>query len=157
MKLPQALFSYTKKLMTSFLAGHSGPGGEAISKLAQVCVVSENMVHGRGQSLALSWHLLRIGFLWRTQSAHLCWSPPLMALWDTLQSCGCLLSDINKLQTCHQTSTSAKLNKPSQWEKKKLQTKTHNVSASFNFDKLVSRKYRNEERFTVPPNKGQSS
>lgn len=54
MKLPKALFSYTKKLMTSFLTGHYGPGGEAISKLAQVCVVSENMVHGRGQSLALS-------------------------------------------------------------------------------------------------------
>lgn len=54
MKLPQALFSYTEKLMRGFLAGHSGPGGEAISKPAQVCVVSENMVHGRGQSLALS-------------------------------------------------------------------------------------------------------
>lgn len=54
MKLPKALFSYTKKLMTSFLTGHSSPGGEAISKPAQVCVVSENMVHGRGQSLALS-------------------------------------------------------------------------------------------------------
>lgn len=74
MKLPQALFSYTKKLMTSFLTGHSSPGGEAISKLAQVCVVSENMVHGRGQSLALSWQLLRIGFHWCTHSTHLCWS-----------------------------------------------------------------------------------
>ena len=75
MKLPQALFSYTKNLMTSFLTGHSGPGGgEDISKPAQVCVVSENMVHGRGQSLALSWQLLKIGFPRRTHSAHLCWS-----------------------------------------------------------------------------------
>lgn len=74
MKLPQALFSYTKKLMTSFLTGHSSPGGEAISKLAQVCVVSENMVHGRGQSFALAWQLLKIRFHWRTHSTHLCWS-----------------------------------------------------------------------------------
>lgn len=54
MKLPQALFSYTKRWMAGFLRGYSGPVAEAISKPAQVCVVSENMVHGRGQSLALS-------------------------------------------------------------------------------------------------------
>ena len=74
MKLPQTLFSYTKNLMTGFLVGHSGPAGEAISKLAQVCVVWENMVHGRGQSLALSWQLLKIRFHQRTHSTHLCWS-----------------------------------------------------------------------------------
>ena len=74
MKLPQALFSYTEKLMTSFLAGHSSRWGEAISKPAQVCVVSENMVHGRGQSPALSWQLLKIGFRRRTHGAHWRWS-----------------------------------------------------------------------------------
>lgn len=74
MKLPQALFSYTKKLMTSFLTVHSSPAAEAVSKSAQVCVVSENMIHGRGQSLALSWQLLKIVFHWRTHSTHLCWS-----------------------------------------------------------------------------------
>lgn len=81
MKLPAALFGYTKKLMTSFLAGHSSPGGQAISKLAQVCVVSENMVHGRGQSLALSWQLLKIRFHWHTHSTHLCWPPPSLFWW----------------------------------------------------------------------------
>lgn len=96
MKLPRALFSYTKKLMTSFLAGHSVPGGAAISKLAQVCVVSENMVHGRGQSLALSWQLLKIGFRWRTHSAHSCWS---LLGWhgaDTTLQRGWQPRDINK-------------------------------------------------------------
>lgn len=41
MKLQQALFRYTERLMTSFLTGQSRPGGEAISKSAQVCVASE--------------------------------------------------------------------------------------------------------------------
>ena len=43
MKLPQALFSYTKKLMTSFLAGHSSPGGEAISKACFKCVLFQKI------------------------------------------------------------------------------------------------------------------
>lgn len=58
-KLPRALFGYTKYLMSSFL---TSPGGEAGSKIDQVCVVSENKVHGRGQSAALSSQLLKVGF-----------------------------------------------------------------------------------------------
>lgn len=94
MKLPKALFSYTKKLMTGFLTGHSSPGGEAISKLAQVRVVSENKVHGRGQSLALSWQLLKIGFRWRTHGAHLRWSLLGWHCTDTTQQCGSRLPEI---------------------------------------------------------------
>lgn len=36
MKLAQALLSYTKTLMSSFLTGHSSPAGEAILKPARV-------------------------------------------------------------------------------------------------------------------------
>lgn len=43
MKLGQALLSYTKTLMTSFLTGHSSPGGEAILKLARVCVLFQKI------------------------------------------------------------------------------------------------------------------
>lgn len=62
MKLGQALLSYTKTLMTSFLTGHSSPGGEAILKLARVCVVSENMVHGKVNPLPYPDNYSRSGF-----------------------------------------------------------------------------------------------
>lgn len=48
--------------MTSFLSGRSGPGGEAILKLAQVCVVSENMVHGKVNPLPYPDNYPRSGF-----------------------------------------------------------------------------------------------
>lgn len=48
--------------MTSFLADRSSPGGEAISKRARVCVVSENMVHGKVNPLPYPDNYSRSGF-----------------------------------------------------------------------------------------------
>lgn len=62
MKFAQALLSCTKTLMTSFLTGHSSPEGETILKLARVCVVSENMVHGKVNPLPYPDNYSRSGF-----------------------------------------------------------------------------------------------
>lgn len=62
MKLAQALLSYTEPLMTSFLTGHSSPGGEVILKPARVCVVTENTVHGKVNPLPYPDNYSRSGF-----------------------------------------------------------------------------------------------
>lgn len=63
MKLGQALLSYTKTLMTSFLTGPFQSWRRGYFKASSsVCVVSENMVHGKVNPLPYPDNYSRSGF-----------------------------------------------------------------------------------------------